>query len=245
MVDNKAMCAIAGYEDVFATGTGTFVSGPASSLSMEVAHTMDIYCYPSDVGRLPLLESFEFPILYDPDSDMFLDGSTRVTEDNPFVGRWEGTDVDGSVLTMTIRASGVYEQSDTSSTTCKRVGLDDAPWASYEWAEFDLEPAPKAFLTGTNVCFDSDGDPVVATALTDTEWFWSYQAEDDTIIFRWSNARKSRDRNRLTAKQQHQHHAYPAFSSAIVEQSRAALTAQYVPICAGQWQPIRLDLATG
>ena len=159
------------------------MSDTASTVHVEVIHTMDWYCYPSAVGRVPLLESFEFPVLYDPDSDVFLDGSTRVTEDNPFVGRWQGADVDGSAFTMTIRASGVYEQSDTSSTTCKRVGLDNAPWASYGWAEFDLEPNPETFLTGTTFCFDADGNPVVSTALTDTDWFWSYHAEDDTIIF--------------------------------------------------------------
>jgi hypothetical protein len=30
---------------------------------------------------------------------------------------------------------------------------------------------------------DADGNPVVSTALTDTDSFWSYHAWDDAIIF--------------------------------------------------------------
>ena len=103
-----------------------------------------------------------------------------------------GIDADGSVFTMVIRASGVYEQRDTAASTCERLGLGSAPWASYGWADFTLEPIPTAHLTGTTICFDDENQPVVSTNLSDNDWFWAYDAGTDTIIFSADNTALTR-----------------------------------------------------
>jgi hypothetical protein len=79
--------------------------------------------------------------------------AVRRIVDSPFVGSWEGTDVDGSFVVFSISPDGTYEYSDTSNGRCRNIGLDES--RSHGIGEVvDGDPLSFVLVEGKSWCVD-------------------------------------------------------------------------------------------
>lgn len=151
----------------------------------DIALGGEMYCYPDDSERSAYPTS-RGSMSYSRVSDTISSADdglvySRMEGDNPFVGTWVGTDVDGSSYEMVIYGSGLFDATDTSAGVCRNSGVPGASWSLNGTGTFELGNDAVFLPRGTTYCHPAEDESLVVTPRTDRGNF-TYVAAIDSIV---------------------------------------------------------------